>query len=138
MKEMDVNLNDLDLRITRQRQVILDEFRKANTHLTADEVYNRVRKRIPRVSLGTIYRNLEILSGSGLIHKIELGGHQKLFDGNLNDHYHLRCIQCGKIIDIPASSVRIDTANVDGAERFEIKEFRLELLGVCPECNNKK
>jgi Fur family ferric uptake transcriptional regulator len=135
---MNVSLNNLDLRITRQRQVILDEFKKANTHLTADDVYNRVRKRIPRVSLGTIYRNLEILSGSGLISKIELAGHQKMFDGNLYDHYHLRCIKCSKIIDIPADSVKIDTDQIGRAENFDIVEFRLELLGVCPDCNKRK
>ena len=52
------NLDDLDLRITRQRRVILDEFKKIDLHLSADEVYERVRRKIPRVSLGTVYRNI--------------------------------------------------------------------------------
>ena len=81
------NLDDLDLRITRQRRVILDEFKKIGLHLSADEVYERVRRKIPRVSLGTVYRNLEILCANGLLNKLETAGHQKLFEGNTKDHH---------------------------------------------------
>ena len=59
--------------MTRQRQIILEELRKVVTHPSADEVYEMVRKRLPRISLGTIYRNLEILSENGDIQKLELG-----------------------------------------------------------------
>ena len=60
----------LNLRMTRQREVILEELRKVNTHPSADEIYEMVRKRLPRISLGTVYRNLEILSKSGDIKKL--------------------------------------------------------------------
>lgn len=135
MIKKQTDLNKLDFRITRQRQVILDEFRAANTHLTADEVYHRVRKKIPRVSLGTIYRNLEILHEHGFINKIEVAGHQKLFDGNINEHYHLRCLNCEKLLDVPAGLVRIDTGDAQGAGEFEIVGYRLELLGKCSNCD---
>jgi Fur family ferric uptake transcriptional regulator len=69
--------------MTRQRKVILEEIRKTDSHPTADELYQRVRQRLPHVSLGTIYRNLETLAASGLIQKLEMGGSQKRFDGNL-------------------------------------------------------
>jgi Fur family ferric uptake transcriptional regulator len=59
--------------MTRQRRVILEELRKVNTHPSADEIYEIVRKRLPRISLGTVYRNLEILSESGDIQKLEPG-----------------------------------------------------------------
>ncbi|MBW2172694.1 MAG: transcriptional repressor, partial [Deltaproteobacteria bacterium] len=87
--------------MTPQRKVILEELRMADSHLTADDVYKMVRARLPRISLGTVYRNLEILSRLGMIHKLELGGMQKRFDGKTQDHYHLRCLRCGRIDDVP-------------------------------------
>ena len=77
-------------RMTRQRRVILEELKKANSHLTADGVYDVVRQQLPRISLGTVYRNLEILSESGVIKKLEFGSSQKLFDGRPENHYHVR------------------------------------------------
>ncbi len=136
MEKPEPTLKNLDLRITRQRQVILDEFRKANTHLSADEVYNRVRQRIPKVSLGTIYRNLEILSEYGFIDKIELGGHQKMFDGNLEKHYHMRCLNCNKIVDVPAQTIAVDTTEAERTGNFRVRDFRLELVGTCQGCND--
>jgi Fur family ferric uptake transcriptional regulator len=72
--------------MTRQRRVILEELRKVDTHPSADEVYEMVRKRLPRISLGTIYRNLEILSETGEIQRLETGSHLKRFDGRADDH----------------------------------------------------
>lgn len=135
MKKESTKFEDLKLRITHQRQVILNEFKKPDSHLTADEVYERVRRKIPRVSLGTIYRNLEILSENGLINKIELAGHQKLFDGNLNKHHHVRCANCDMIHDIPAESIRINALPLKILSQFEILEYRLELLGNCKNCH---
>ena len=86
-----------NLRMTRQREVILEELRKVNTHPSADEVYEMVRKRLPRISLGTVYRNLEILSESGDIQKLEPGCTLKRFDGNPSEHSHIRCIRCDRI-----------------------------------------
>ena len=90
------------MRMTRQRNVILEELRKVDTHPSADEVYDMVRRRLPRISLGTVYRNLEILSQNGRIQKLEIGGTQKRFDGNPANHYHLRCIHCDRLADAPA------------------------------------
>jgi Fur family ferric uptake transcriptional regulator len=73
--------------MTNQRQVILEEIQKVNTHPTADEVYETVRKRLPRISLGTVYRNLEILSACGLIQKIGPLSNQMRFDGITKKHY---------------------------------------------------
>jgi Fur family ferric uptake transcriptional regulator len=134
MRESEKESAGSRLRMTRQRQVILDEFRKANTHLTADEVYEKVRKRMPRVSLGTVYRNLEILSRRGFVDKIELAGHQKMFDGNMDKHYHLRCVRCSNIIDIPARNIRVDLKTVEEEGEFKVTGYRLEFTGLCPQC----
>lgn len=68
------------IRLTTQRQIILEELAKVKTHPTASELYDMVRKRLPRIGLGTVYRNLELMADSGMILKIEVGGTQKRFD----------------------------------------------------------
>jgi len=135
MKRENSGFNKDDLRLTHQRQVILDEFRDRGVHLTADEVYNRVRMKAPKVSLGTIYRNLEILSDNGLLHKTEMSGHQMIFDGNMEKHHHFKCIECGEIYDISSASVKIEFDGIERQNQFKISDFSLELSGVCASCN---
>ena len=126
-----------NLRMTRQRRVILEELRKVDTHPSADEVYEIVRKRLPRISLGTVYRNLEILSESGDIQKLEPGCSLKRFDGNPSEHCHIRCIRCDRIADAPmAPDLEIDLKRVNSTD-FEIIGHRLEFIGVCPECSDR-
>ena len=125
------------LRLTRQRAVILKELKKLRTHPSADEIYEIVRKDIPRISLGTVYRNLEILSDLGKIQKLELGGSVKRFDGNTENHYHIRCIQCNKIVDAPASVIRHIEKKLEGTCGFRILGHRLEYIGICPQCDGK-
>lgn len=127
----------LNLRMTRQREVILEELRKVNTHPSADEIYEMVRKRLPRISLGTVYRNLEILSKSGDIQKLECGCSSKRFDGNPTEHSHVRCIRCDRIADVPmVTGYKIHPEPADVTD-FEIIGHRLEFLGVCPQCSEK-
>ena len=126
-----------NLRMTRQRRVILEELRKVKTHPSADEIYEIVRKRLPRISLGTVYRNLEILSESGDIQKLEPGSSLKRFDGDPTDHCHIRCVRCDRIADVPmAPDLKIDLARVNSTD-FEIIGHRLEFLGMCPICSDK-
>lgn len=125
-----------NLRMTRQRKVILEELRKVNTHPSADEIYEMVRKRLPRISLGTVYRNLEILSESGDIQKLEPGCSLKRFDGNPSEHCHIRCVRCDRIADAPIPDFRVDLEKVN-TTNFEIIGHRLEFIGVCPECSDK-
>ena len=126
-------------RTTHQRRVILEEIRKVNTHPTADEVYEMVRKRLPRISLGTVYRNLEIISTCGLIQKIGHLSNQMRFDGDPRNHYHIRCIHCGTIEDAPIEMV-VDTIEQDirEASDYTILDHRLEFIGVCPACKRNE
>ena len=121
-------------RMTHQRQVILDEIRKVKTHPTADEVYDLVRKRLPRISLGTVYRNLEILSARGLIQRIGPASQQMRFDGDTEDHYHLRCVSCGRVEDAPMISVGDLEDAVRNQTDYSIVGHRLEFMGICPAC----
>ena len=124
-------------RMTNQRQIILEEIRKVNTHPTADEIYEKVRKRLPKISLGTVYRNLEILSACGLIQKIGPSSNQMRFDGITKQHYHIRCIYCGRVEDAPIPP----TENLENVIReksdYSIIDHKLEFIGICPQCKKK-
>lgn len=121
------------LKITQQRRVILEELWKVKTHPSADEVYHLVRKRLPHISLGTVYRNLEILSEAGIILKLGVGGSQKRFDGNTNPHYHFRCTKCNVIYDVDfifnVSEIKEKINTVPN-----ISGFNLEFYGLCESC----
>ncbi len=124
-------------RSTKQRQVILEELRKVVTHPTADEVYEMVRCRLPRISLGTVYRNLEMLSARGLIQKVDVSGTQRRFDGNASPHYHIRCMGCGKVDDVPGQAIQSLDDMVRALSDYEIWEHRLEFRGLCPQCRSR-
>jgi Fe2+ or Zn2+ uptake regulation protein len=124
--------------MTHQRRVVLEEIRKTRLHLTADEIYARVRKSLPRVSIGTVYRNLEILAAQGLIHKIEQGHAQRRFDGVIEEHYHLTCTRCGKVEDAPiqpSDNVLDALENALGLlTKHGIFGHKLEFYGFCSRC----
>jgi Fur family ferric uptake transcriptional regulator len=121
-------------RMTLQRRILLEEIRGMHSHPTADEVYARVRRRLPKVSLGTIYRNLETLSRAGVIQKLELAGSPRRYDGTTEAHYHVTCLGCGKVEDIRLEPPR----NLEEAARqacgFQIVGHTLKFHGLCPKC----
>ena len=119
-------------RLTKQRQVVLEEVRKVRSHPTADEVYEMVRLRLPKVSLGTVYRNLDRLSREGVISTIE-GSGQRRYDGEVGDHAHLRCTGCGVILDIDLEPLPLEQLST-AAGGFEVHDYRVEFLGLCGGC----
>ena len=130
-------LEDTSLRMTKQRQVILEELRSVTSHPTADDMYDMVRRRLPNVSLGTVYRNLEILAESGIVQKIDIGGTKKRFDGNVAAHYHLRCAGCGRVDDIHLDTGIDLEAMAAALTDYTILRHRLEFIGLCPSCAQK-
>jgi Fur family ferric uptake transcriptional regulator len=122
------------MRLTNQRQVILEELRKVTSHPTAGELYDMVRKRLPRIGLGTVYRNLELLSEAGVIKKLETGGEQKRFDGNAEAHYHIRCSGCGRVDDIHLARLEDLDAKASNCCNYRIQGHHIEFTGLCPDC----
>jgi len=127
-------LEDTPLRMTKQRQVILDELRSVTSHPTADDMYDMVRRRLPNVSLGTVYRNLEVLAGSGVVQKIDVGGSKKRFDGNTEAHDHLRCTACGRVDDILINTETDFEEMAALLTGYTVLRHRLEFIGICPQC----
>lgn len=125
------------LRMTNQREIILDELRKSGQHMSADELYERVRRTIPRISLATVYRNLEILANLGIVAKLEMSGRQKRFDYDVKKHDHIFCIECQRVDNIDLKRKEMPMA-LTGLERgYSISGYRLEFAGICPDCKKK-
>lgn len=122
------------LRMTAQRQVILEELRKLKTHPTAGELCGLVRCRLPRISLGTVYRNLEILSREGIIQKLDVGGVEMRFDGETANHYHLRCMMCGRVDDVDMDLIPGIEDELNRQIDFQVTGHRLEFTGICAGC----
>jgi Fur family ferric uptake transcriptional regulator len=122
------------LKMTKQRKVIVEELKKLKTHPSATALYELVRKRLPRISLGTVYRNLDLLAEAGIIQKLETAGTQKRFDGTVENHYHVRCVQCGQVDDIPLPLFGEIEDLLGELSNYKILSHRLEFQGVCPSC----
>jgi Fur family ferric uptake transcriptional regulator len=120
--------------MTTQRRVILEELKKLKSHPTARDLCAIVRKRVPRISLGTVYRNLEILARQGLVQKLEVGGFEMRFDGESANHYHLRCLSCGRVDDVDVKLLDGLDKALRGATDFQVLGHRLEFVGICPDC----
>ncbi len=98
--------------------MILKELQKSKQHLTADELYGRVKKIMPRISLATVYRNLETLSGAGVIAKLEISGRQKRFDYDTENHDHIYCVQCQRVDNISLDKEAVFTSDMGQIPRF--------------------
>jgi Fur family ferric uptake transcriptional regulator len=127
-----------NMRLTTQRQIILEELGKVTSHPTANEVYDMVRKRLPRIGLGTVYRNLELMAESGIILKLEVGGTQKRFDATVTPHYHIRCSSCGKVDDIDLEVQEEINEAAAESSNYKILGHHIEFSGICNECLDKK
>lgn len=120
---------------TVQRDAILKELRMNHDHPTADKLYENLRKKLPQISLGTVYRNLEQMAKMGTIRKLSLCGHQKRFDGDLSHHFHIRCPRCDSITNIKVDALN----NIDREFKSVIKDigcenYYFELTSLCPKC----
>jgi len=129
-------------RMTHQRSVILEEVRECNGHPTADDIYDRVRKRLPRISLGTVYRNLDVLVSCGRISRIGPEFPQMRFDGNTREHYHITCMGCGRVDDL---CLEAGDTNFESLEKslgkmtkYGVFGHKLEFFGLCEKCRKER
>lgn len=114
--------------------MILEELRATRVHPTTDELYQRVKKRLPKISLGTVYRNLDILVKSGQIRKLDIGKGQARFDADISHHYHIRCVRCNRIDDLKGlPQIELDR-EIGKRSEYEVIGYNLEFLGLCSKC----
>jgi len=93
---------------------------------------------MPKISLGTIYRNLNVLKEEGKIQELSLQGGVNRYDGDLRDHYHVRCSACGLVKDVPHVSSRVSDKEIEELTGFRVHFHSLEFIGLCPHCLAKR
>ncbi len=123
---------------SRQRQAIIDYLCSTKEHPTAETVYTHVREQYPKVSLGTVYRNLNLLAEEGEILRLTCGDGSDRFDGNPMPHYHFLCKECGCVSDLPLEPM--DHINVLAGSGFPgvIEGHTVLFHGSCSECIRAK
>ena len=124
-------------RNTRQRQVVLEELKNLGSHPTAAELYEIARRRLPKISLGTVYSNLELLAQLGVIRKLQTSGSVARFDGDRGRHYHVCCVRCGRVDDaqgLPTDPLEHEIKSLGG---YDVLDYHLQFVGICPECKTE-
>jgi len=128
-------LRAANLRVTSQRLIIHRVMRDLDRHVTAEEVAKRAARRLPGLSLPTVYSTLELLEGLGLLRRVPLATGAVLWDPRLTEHHHAACRECGRLIDLDAP---VDTApglRAARARGFEPDGAEMVVLGRCAECS---
>jgi len=121
-------------RRSRQRERILEVLQGTGTHPTASWVYDRLKSEFPDLSLGTVYRNLNILVEQGLIRKIDFGSTFDRYDANISQHYHFICERCGAITDLEFPIDDELNRKVEQAVGITPNRHRIEFYGICKQC----
>jgi Fur family peroxide stress response transcriptional regulator len=119
---------------SKQRERIFELLKGTPSHPTASWIYDRLKGEFPDLSMGTVYRNLNILVEQGLIRKIDFGSTFDRYDANTEPHYHFICERCGSITDL---ALPIDNSlheKVKRSTNFEVNRHRIEFYGLCDRC----
>lgn len=129
-------LEESGQRFTEQRAAVFRFLRSTESHPTADEVFLRVRDDVPGISLATVYKSLETLVGCGLAVKLAHGDGSARYDGRTDEHHHLRCLDCGRVMDLPGRVDAGEVARLEASARtFRVTGYSLELTGYCGACD---
>jgi Fe2+ or Zn2+ uptake regulation protein len=125
------------LRLTEPRRVILEAVRATDAHPSAFAVYRKVRRRLPSVSLATVYRNLRRLAAEGFL--LERAGADGLrFDGNTGRHDHFTCLACRRVFDVAPAGSAGARRRVAARTGFEVLDHRVEFYGLCAACRGRR
>ena len=148
MTKQDIKLREVlqahGLRYSRPREVILTYFGERDLHVSAEEVHHELKNRGENLSLSTVYLNLGVLKHAGLVREFSGVGGEALYDSNVGPHYHLICIRCNKVLDLPEIETADTTvsallrAEATSATGWQVDEPTIGLQGICPECQDNE
>lgn len=134
LRDFEARCRSLGLAVTHQRTVIYEELLATKDHPTPEAVYERVKTRIPAISLGTVYKNIKTFLDAGLLKEVSLHHGTQRLDPNTAEHHHLICIYCRRIVDLPDEDIGPLQWNNEGTAGFRVERVSVELLGACPDC----
>lgn len=133
-----LNISPLGSRMTNQRQLILDYLRCVTSHPTAKQIYTEVKKKLPHISVGTVYRNLELLVKNNHVLALKSVNGCVHYDGNASQHSHLICEICAKVFDIEGDYHTNLLAKMNKkCEMGDISSCRVNFYGICKNCKKK-
>ena len=136
LKVLEGYITQNQLKITRQRRAVLKAFTECENHVSAEELYNMVSSAESKIGLATVYRTLALLTESGLASELDFGDGQKRYEHRYmhNHHDHMICTECGKIIEFNHPLIEKFQEEVAADNKFIITSHKLDLLGLCNEC----
>lgn len=122
------------LAVTHQRQVLYEVMQTMYGHPSLEEVYSRVRRRIPSISLATVYKNIRLFLDSGILREVSLHHGSLRVEMNRRAHHHLVCTQCKSISDIDESQLGLLPERTKLSGGFLVERYSVDVLGICPAC----
>jgi Fe2+ or Zn2+ uptake regulation protein len=122
------------LRSSKQRSLVHQIVDSANDHPTAQAVFERARKRMPSISLGTVYRNLQLLVEQGLLRERKVDNQPARYEANRYRHYHICCSRCGALEDLSVPYQEVLDRRVQARVGYKLQGHRMEFYGICPQC----
>jgi len=133
---LDKYMAERGLKSTRQRSLIVETFFESGGHQTVEELWSRVRKADARVSVATVYRTMKLLSESGLAHARNFGDGQTRYEAAVGreHHDHLICTRCQKIIEFENDRIEQLQEHVARRHGFKVTSHKMELYGLCRDC----
>lgn len=127
-------LEEQGVSLTRQRTAVFDYLGRVDHHPTAEEVFLAVKPELPKISLATVYKNLEALVACGAASKLTYGDGAARYDIRTDHHYHSRCLGCGRVTDLEPRGKEELAKLVKAPNGFQIEDYRVEVLGYCKNC----
>lgn len=123
---------------SRQRQAILDWVQQSDAHPTAAEIHEALLPKSVSLSLGTVYRNLDVLVAAGEVDEVAIVGGATRYDGNISPHHHFNCDRCGQIFDVNLREPRGLRQRLESDHGFSSTHLRISFFGSCPDCTQHK
>lgn len=125
---------DAGIKLTHQRLEIFREMMRSSNHPSAEEIFERLKKRIPTIAIDTVYRTLATFDELGVIKKLQVMGERALFDTNLDQHHHFVCTQCKRVQDVYWPEFDTTTPPKTATQMGRVTSRHLEIRGVCNAC----
>jgi Fur family peroxide stress response transcriptional regulator len=129
-----IHVNEKGTGLTKQREVVLQVIRDSMGHLTANEVFDAAKGRLPTISFATVYNSLRYLKDAGFIAEIQFGNGASRFDRITARHDHALCTRCGKLVDIEMEHPRELVAQAAKYSKFKPESLEFTLRGLCEDC----
>ncbi len=137
MSEFRAKCKKHNLKMTPQRVTIYQELVKAKDHPGCEDIFERVHKKFPDISLDTVYRTLSTFADIGVINQVEGYGEAKRYDPNTGRHHHLRCLKCNSIVDFQDTTFNNLRIPKSVEKSFVVNNIKVILEGLCKECAKK-